>query len=162
MINVGDSIPECDLRLIDEKGIRKINTNDFINKTIIIVGVPGAFTPTCHNDHIPKFAKKSEEIKNDYNIDEIYCIANNDPHVMEAWRNSFINTKLKFLSDGNSDFLRRSGLAKDCKSSFMGERFKRFIFIIKDNILENLLIDETGLLNTSFENMLDILSKDIH
>ena len=90
MINVGDSIPECDLRLIDEKGIRKINTNDFINKTIIIVGVPGAFTPTCHNDHIPKFAKKSEEIKNDYNIDEIYCIANNDPHVMEAWRNSFI------------------------------------------------------------------------
>ena len=128
---MGNSGPE-------KKALKEI----FLNNKIIIVGVPGAFTPTCSQDHLPGFVKFEKEIK-DKGFSDIYFIATNDPFVMDKWINNSNNGDIKFISDADHEFCNATGLSLDLSVIGLGIRLSRFAMIIENcQIIK--VFDESG------------------
>ena len=105
MIKEGDVLPDIALRSVADDGMQNVNLHEnFHQKKILIICVPGAFTSTCHNQHLPPFIKGAEQLMSEKNIDKICCITTNDPFVLDKWQQSLGESKIVFLSDGNFDF----------------------------------------------------------
>jgi len=131
---------------IIEKG-KSINKNLFdslINKKVVIFGVPGAFTPTCSEKHLPSYLNFTDQLK-DKKVDDIYCISVNDVFVMKAWLTSYSKGSLiKGIADGNAEFAKKMNLLADYSGNFMGNRCKRFALIAENNSITNLNIEQKG------------------
>ena len=127
-------------------------------KKVIIFGVPGAFTPTCSEKHLPGFIRLFDKIKSK-GIDDIFCLSVNDVFVMKSWLLSYINgEKIIGIADGNAEFSKSLNLLVDNTSSFMGFRCKRFAFIIERAIIKKEFFEENGKFKfTSAENVLSEL-----
>ena len=111
MIKEGDQLPNLTLRSVADDGIQNFSLHEnFQQKKILIICVPGAFTSTCHNQHLPPFIKGLDQLINVKNLNQICCITNNDPFVLDHWRSSLGATKITFLSDGNFEFLQKTAL----------------------------------------------------
>ena len=127
-------------------------------KKILIICVPGAFTSTCHNQHLPPYIKGSDQLINEKKIDQICCITNNDPFVLDQWRISLGSSKITFLSDGNFEFLQKTQLIRDHEKSFMGNRLIRSVLLVNNLMISKLIFDEPGKLEkTSFESVLNTI-----
>ena len=114
------------------------------NKKIIIFGVPGAFTPTCSEKHLPGYINLSDQLKAK-GVDDIYCLSVNDIFVMKAWLTSYPKgNSIKGISDGNADFAKAMQLTLDYSASFMGMRCKRFALISDQNNIIKLFVEEKG------------------
>ena len=114
------------------------------NKKIIIFGVPGAFTPTCSEKHLPGYINLSDQLKAK-GVDDIYCLSVNDIFVMKAWLTSYPKgNSIKGISDGNADFAKAMQLTLDYSASFMGMRCKRFALIADQNNIIKLFVEEKG------------------
>ena len=114
------------------------------NKKIIIFGVPGAFTPTCSEKHLPGYINLSDQLKAK-GVDDIYCLSVNDIFVMKAWLTSYPKGNfIKGISDGNADFAKAMQLTLDYSASFMGVRCKRFALIADQNNIIKLFVEEKG------------------
>ena len=114
------------------------------NKKIIIFGVPGAFTPTCSEKHLPGYINLSDQLKAK-GVDDIYCLSVNDIFVMKAWLTSYPKgNSIKGISDGNADFAKAMQLTLDYSVSFMGMRCKRFALIADQNNIIKLFVEEKG------------------
>ena len=152
MIKEGDSLPNLTLRSIADDGIQNFSLHEkFKQKKILIICVPGAFTSTCHNQHLPPYIKGSDRLINEKKVDQICCITNNDPFVLDQWRISLGSTKITFLSDGNFEFLQKTQLIRNHEKSFMGDRLIRSVLLIDNLKLKKLILEEPGeLLKTSF------------
>ncbi len=139
------SIPNIKLPIIENGKIsNKILSDIMANKKVIIFGVPGAFTPTCSEKHLPSFINLSNELK-EKKIEDIYCISVNDVFVMKAWLASFSKGNLiKGIADGNAEFANKMGILADFSGNFMGNRCKRFALIAENNIIINFNIEEKG------------------
>mgnify|MGYP006126419391 CR=1 FL=1 len=119
------------------------------NKKVIIFGLPGAFTSTCSEKHLPGFLKLSQLIKNK-GIDEIYCLSVNDPYVMKSWLLNYPDSrKIKCIADGNCEFSKLIDVAVNKSSTYMGMRCLRFAAIIKDSRIEKFFIENSGELKVS-------------
>ena len=118
-------------------------------------GVPGAFTPTCSEKHMPSYIKFHKDFI-EKGIDDIYCLSVNDDHVMKAWLLSYSEGyKIIGIADGNGDVSKNLDLLVDKTANYMGMRSSRFAMIIKNNIIEDLLIEKPGeYKETSAENLL--------
>ena len=129
-----------------------------LNKKVIIFGVPGAFTPTCSEKHLPGFLRLSEQIKSK-GINDIYCLSVNDKFVMQSWLISYSDgKKIKGIADGNAEVTLSLDLLSDKSSNFMGMRCLRFAMIVENNNIEKLFIEEPGNLDlSSAENILSKL-----
>jgi peroxiredoxin len=140
---VGDKLPETTFYALGENGVEKKTTSEiFGGRKVVFVGVPGAFTPTCHRSHLPGFVENRDAIL-EKGIDRIVVTAVNDPFVMKAWANASGATgDIMFLSDGNAEFARAAGLDTDRSSGGMGTRLKRFAMIVDDGTVEVLNIDD--------------------
>ena len=152
-------IPSIQVPIIDNGSSAIKNLFDtLINKKVIIFGVPGAFTPKCSEQHLPGFLELSDKFR-DKGIDEIYCLSVNDQFVMQSWLLSYPEgSKIKGIADGNADITRSLNLLTNKSSNFMGTRCKRFAMIIKDNIIQNIFIEEAGKLDlTSGQSILSRL-----
>ena len=140
-----------------KKGIvsKVILSEELKDKKIIIFGVPGAFTPTCSEKHMPSYIKLYEQFINK-GIDDIYCLSVNDNYVMSAWLLSYTDgDKIKGIADGNADITKNLNLLSDKSKNFMGMRSTRFAMIVKDNEITQILIEEPGeYKRTSAENLL--------
>lgn len=101
------------------------------NKRVVIFGVPGAFTPTCHTQHVQGFMDRFSEFAK-FNIESISCIASNDVFVMGAWAKQLNAKSLLFLADGNLEFLGKIGLTQDLSAFGLGVRGHRFAMIVDD------------------------------
>ena len=125
------------------------------DKKIIMFGVPGAFTPTCSEKHMPSYIKLHNEFVTK-GIDDIYCLSVNDEYVMQAWLLSYTEgEKILGIADGNGDISNNLGLLVDKTANYMGTRSTRFAMIIRDNNIDELLIEEPGeYKKTSAENLL--------
>ena len=156
MIKEGDYLPNIILRSVTEDGIKNIILHqEFQQKKILIICVPGAFTSTCHNQHLPPFIKGADQLISEKNINQICCITNNDPYVLDQWRLSLGSTKITFLSDGNFEFLQKTQLIRNHEKSFMGNRLIRSVLLVNNLIVSKLILDEPGKLEkTSFESIL--------
>mgnify|MGYP001253749838 CR=1 FL=1 len=149
-------IPSIKVPIIQKGVVSKTNLSDELKrKKIIMFGVPGAFTPTCSEKHMPSYIKLHKEfIKK--GIDDIYCLSVNDDHVMKAWLLSYTEgDKIIGIADGNGDVSKNLNLLVDKTANYMGMRSSRFAMIIKDNSIEELIIEKSGeYKETSAENLL--------
>ena len=159
MIKEGDQLPNLTLRSVADDGIQNFILHDkFQQKKILIICVPGAFTSTCHNQHLPPFIKGVDRLINEKGVDQICCITNNDPFVLDHWRLSLGATKITFLSDGNFEFLQKTQLIRNHEKSFMGNRLIRSVLLIDNLFITKIIYDDPGELDkTSFESVLNTI-----
>ena len=139
------NIPSIKLPII-VKGKSFINSlsNITANKKIIIFGIPGSFTPTCSEKHLPGYINLFNEFIS-LGIKDIYCLAVNDVFVLKAWLSSFSNGNLiNGIADGNGEFTKAMDLENDYSENFMGVRCKRFALIANNNIVNKLYIEKKG------------------
>jgi peroxiredoxin len=158
-IQVGDRLPDVPLTIATADGPKPTTTSDFFNgKRVALFAVPGAFTPTCSARHLPSYVDKAEELKRQ-GVDEIACIAVNDPFVMAAWGQRDGSADITMLADGNGDFTKAIGLTMDGSKFGLGERSQRYSMIVKDGVVEQLNVEAPGEYRaSSAENMLDQLA----
>ena len=150
------TIPSIKVPIIKKGIVSKVILSDELeDKKIIMFGVPGAFTPTCSEKHMPSFIKLHNEFVAK-GIDDIYCLSVNDEYVMQAWLLSYTEgEKILGIADGNGDVSKNLGLLVDKTANYMGTRSKRFAMIIRDNNIDELLIEKPGeYKRTSAENLL--------
>ncbi|RUM97216.1 peroxiredoxin [Pseudaminobacter arsenicus] len=149
-ISVGDKLPEATFRTMTADGGKSLTTADvFSGKTVVLFGVPGAFTPTCSNNHLPGYLENHDAILAS-GVDTIAVVAVNDQFVMGAWANfTGGEGKLLYLADGNGDFVRAAGLQADMSEFAMGMRSKRFSMIVKDGVVSALNIETKSGVNES-------------
>ncbi|MBJ6984555.1 peroxiredoxin [Luteimonas sp. MC1750] len=142
-IQPGDAIPEVTLKHIDD-GVHTIDTPTlFAHRKVVLFAVPGAFTPTCSERHLPGFVEHFDAFR-ERGI-EVACMAVNDPFVMQAWGESQnVPQGLRMLSDGNGDFARALGLEMDASAYGMGVRSKRFALYAEDGVVSQLFVEAPG------------------
>jgi peroxiredoxin len=142
-IQIGERIPEVTLQRIRE-GVETIDTNAlFDSRRIVLFAVPGAFTPTCSEKHLPGFVQHYEQFRSQ-GI-EVACMSVNDPFVMQAWGQSQnVPDGLMMLADGNGDFASALGLELDASAYGMGRRAKRFSLYADDGVVKLLNIEAPG------------------
>jgi peroxiredoxin len=143
MISVGDKLPQATLKRVTPDGADNIDTGDyFAGRTVVLFGVPGAFTPTCSNNHLPGFLENRDAILAK-GVDAIAVVAVNDHHVMRAWaRFSGGEGQIDFLADGNGTFTQALGLATDMSGGGLGTRARRFSMIVKNGVVQALNLEE--------------------
>ncbi len=157
-IQVGQHIPEVVVQRIRE-GVESIDTNAlFDSRKVVLFAVPGAFTPTCSEKHLPGFVQHFEQFRS--KGVEVACMAVNDPFVMQAWAKSQnVPEGLMMLADGNADFTRALGLELDASAYGMGTRAKRFALYAEDGVVKLLNVEAPGEFSvSSAEHMLEQLA----
>ena len=142
-IKVGDRIPEVPLQRIRD-GMETVDTNNlFDGRRIVLFAVPGAFTPTCSEKHLPGFVQHFDAFRA-RGVD-VACMSVNDPFVMQAWGQSQqVPDGLQMLADGNGDFTRALGLEMDASGYGMGRRSKRFALYAEDGVVKQLHVEAPG------------------
>ena len=142
MIAAGEKLPDAKFKVATADGTKDMTTADiFGGKTVVLFGVPGAFTPTCSNNHLPGYLENHDAILS-RGVDSIVVTSVNDPHVMAAWaRFSGGEGKLTFIADGNGDFARATGLEADLSVASMGSRSRRFSMIVDDGVVRVLNVE---------------------
>ena len=143
-IKVGDKLPNATFRLVTDDGARPVTTQEFFaGKKVVLFGLPGAFTPTCHKNHLPGFVAHEAEIKAK-GVEAIAMTSVNDPFVLSAWaKASGSEGKISFLADGNADFAKAVGLDFDASANGLGIRSKRYSMLVEDGVVKTLNIEES-------------------
>ncbi|ALA18181.1 MULTISPECIES: peroxiredoxin [Chelatococcus] len=142
-IAVGDRLPSVTFRVMTPDGPAARTTDDiFKGRKVVLFAVPGAFTPTCHKNHLPGFLAKADEIKA-RGIDAIAVTAANDVFVMDAWgKASGAEGVIEFLADGNGDFAKAVGLAFDGSGFGLGTRSQRYSMVVEDGVVTQLNVED--------------------
>lgn len=158
-IAVGEKLPDATFKTLTEDGPKELSTADvFAGKTVVLFGVPGAFTPTCNNNHLPGYLENFDAIKG-RGVDTIAVISTNDAFVMGAWAKfTGAEGKIVFLADGSGHFAKATGLELDLDKAGMGLRNKRFSLIAKDGVVEAINIEtQAGVSESGAAKILELL-----
>jgi peroxiredoxin len=142
-IKIGDTIPSVTLKKMGASGLEEFNTADAIKgKKVVLFAVPGAFTPSCAQKHLPGYIAQSAAIKAK-GVDEIICVAVNDPFVMNHWGESAGATgKVTMWPDGNGAFAEALGLTFDGAGAGLGKRLLRFAMVVENGVVKSLDVEE--------------------
>ncbi|MCT4656859.1 MAG: peroxiredoxin [Cohaesibacter sp.] len=143
MIKIGDKIPHASFPVLTEDDIAHIGTDEiFSGKTIVLFGLPGAFTPTCHHNHLPGFVDTFDGLKA-LGVDDVAVTSVNDVFVMDYWaKKTGAKDKLLFLADGSAKFAKAMGLDTDLSHFDMGIRCQRFSLIAQNGIVTHFNLEE--------------------
>lgn len=143
-VKVGDKIPDATFFVMTEDGPAPRSSADiFPGRKVVLIAVPGAFTPTCSGNHLPPFIAKADEIKGK-GIDEILVTGVNDVFVMGAWAKHTNGTgKVSFLADGSADFAKALGLTLDLSERGLGLRSKRYAMVVEDGTVKSLAVEDS-------------------
>jgi len=159
-IQIGQTVPDVDIAVVDGDGDAQRTTTLplFTGRNIVLFGVPGAFTPTCSERHLPGYVKHFEAFK--ARGIEVFCMAVNDAYVMKAWATAqHVPAGLKLLADGNGAFTQALGLQMDGSAYGMGMRSRRFALYAENGSVKLLHIEKPGELRvTNAEAMLSAIS----
>lgn len=144
MINVNDRLPEASFMSPGENGPEKTNTTELFNgKKAVLFAVPGAFTPTCNQNHLPSYIRHHDSLKAK-GVDTIACVAVNDVFVMGAWRDSAgAAGKVTMLADGSAKFTTQMGMTLDLTEHGLGVRSKRYAMLIDDGVVKDIAVEDT-------------------
>ncbi len=144
-IQEGEKMPSGVFGVMTDKGPGSLSTDElFDGKKVVLVSVPGAFTPTCSANHLPGFVKHASEIK-DKGIDTIAFMAVNDVFVMDAWgKDRGVGDDVVMLADGNGEYARALGLEMDGTKFGMGMRGQRFAIVIDDGTATHVAVEAPG------------------
>ena len=154
-LKLNDEIGDANVFIMTESGPKSVSLKNLLsNKKALIIAVPGAFTPTCNDDHLPGFIKNYENFKN-IGIDQIFFISVNDPFVVNKWKEYNKANNIEFLADSNLEFADMTGLKIDLSVIGLGVRLSRFALLIDNCILKKIFDEEGGGLEKSkAENIL--------
>lgn len=143
-ISVGEKLPDASFKTLTEGGAKDLSVADvFGGKKVVLFGVPGAFTPTCSNNHLPGYLENHDAILAK-GVDTIAVVAVNDHHVMGAWaRFTGGEGRILYLADGNGAFTRAIGMEADLSMGGLGMRCKRFSMIVEDGVVTTVNIEGT-------------------
>ena len=143
-IKAGDKLPDAVFMTSSSEGPKPITSDDvFKGKTVALLAVPGAFTPTCSAKHLPGFKEHVADFKAK-GVDAIACVSVNDAFVMGAWGKSAGAGDITMLADGNGDFAKAIGLTMDGSGFGMGTRSQRYSMLVNDGVVEQLNVEAPG------------------
>ena len=158
-ITAGQNMPSGTFGIMTESGPGAISTEElFAGKKVVLVSVPGAFTPTCSMNHLPGFLDHADELAAK-GVDSIACRAVNDVFVMDAWgKDRGVGDKVIMLADGNGEYARALGLEMDGTAFGMGMRGQRFAIVVDDGVATHVGVEAPGQFELSkAEAILDAL-----
>jgi len=162
MIQVGDTIPSVPAKLVANDEIVDTTSDAVLGEgTVVFFTVPGAFTPTCHVNHLPGFISNAVKLRA-AGVTRIVCGAVNDAHVLKAWaQNTSAVGVVEFLADGNGALAEAMGLSKDLSGGGMGRRFGRSAMLIKDGTVQHIFVeDKPGVSGSGAPAILMALQED--
>ncbi|MEO8196855.1 MAG: peroxiredoxin [Thermoanaerobaculia bacterium] len=160
MIEVGDRIPEAALWTASAQGGEKVAAGEyFAGRKILLFGLPGAFTPTCSEIHLPGYIAKAKELRA-AGVDAIACLSVNDPYVMAAWGEAAgASGKVDLLADANGELARALGLEVDLAAGGLGKRCRRFAAVVDNGVFTMLAIEPArGVTVCGAEHLLEALT----
>ena len=142
-IKPGDHLPESTFRIMTSDGPKPVTTAEvFKGKKVVLFAVPGAFTPTCHKNHLPGFLTHAAEFKAK-GVETIAVTGINDVVVMDAWSKASGGAgTIEFLSDGNGDFAKALGLTMDGSAFGLGTRSLRYAMLVEDGVVKKLNVED--------------------
>ena len=142
MIKEGDILPDATFFVATDDGPAPRKSDDiFADRKVVLIGVPGAFTPTCSMNHLPGFIEQAETMKGK-GIDEVLVTGVNDVFVMKAWaEHTGGKGKVTFLADGNAEFAKAIGADLDLTGHGLGVRSKRYSMIVDDGVVKKLTVE---------------------
>lgn len=142
-IAVGDHIPDVKVQTPTGDGPKPVQTSELLGKgKVVLFGVPGAFTPTCSDHHLPGFVLRADDLAAK-GVDTVACVAVNDAFVMGAWgKDREVGEKVVLIADGSADFTRALGLEVDLTGGGLGVRSKRYAAVLEDGVVKELLIED--------------------
>ena len=143
-IAVGDRIPDVKVMTLTENGPSPVQTGELLGHgKVVLFAVPGAFTPTCSDHHLPSFIVRGDELKAK-GVDTVACISVNDAFVMGAWgKDQNVGEGIVMLADGNGEFTKAIDLVMDGSGFGLGLRSQRYAMIIDDGVVSLLNIETT-------------------
>ena len=147
-IEVNSNFPVQKVRLVVAGELQEVDSSEYLaDKKVMLVGVPGAFTPTCHVSHLPGYIEhlSSFEAKG-YSV---VFISVNDPFVMKAWSEASNADAINMIADGNGDLTEALGLVMDASGFGLGKRCMRFAMAIDNGIISSIDVEEGGALDVS-------------
>jgi peroxiredoxin len=149
-IAVGDRIPDVKVFTFGERGPEATTSAELLGKgKVVLFGVPGAFTPTCSDHHLPGFVLRSEELRAK-GAERVVCLSVNDPFVMDAWAgDQKVGRSVEMLADGNGELTEAMGLTMDGSGFGLGTRSQRFAAILDDGVVSWLAVEPGPGLNVS-------------
>ena len=162
MVNVGDSVPTgIEVDVITGSDVEAVDFGTLLKSDgkSVLFAVPGAFTPTCSEQHLPGFVNSITDLKAK-GVSNVYCLSVNDKFVMKKWglmTDGVTDSGIKMVADGNGDFTKAMGLTADKTGGRMGMRCTRFAAIIDNGVVKTLNVDSKGLDVSSAENILAAL-----
>lgn len=141
MIHVGDSLPSVPVKLVDDTGVSDADAAAILGTgTVVLFGVPGAFTPTCDTSHLPGFVANAEKLRA-AGVTRIVCATANDHHVVRSWgEHAGALGKVDFIADAHGRLADALGLAKDFPD--LGHRYARFAMIARDGKVDKLFVQD--------------------
>lgn len=141
-IAAGEKMPEGAFGIMRDKGPGSVSAEElFSGKKVVLVSVPGAFTPTCSMNHLPGFVEQAPELLAK-GVETIACMAVNDVFVMSAWgKDRNVGDRVLMLADGNGDYTRALGLELDATGFGMGMRGQRFAIIVDDGVATHVAVE---------------------
>jgi peroxiredoxin (alkyl hydroperoxide reductase subunit C) len=145
MIKAGDKIPSVTIKEATPEGPKDVDPAAlFADKNVVIFALPGAFTPTCSNQHLPGFVAKLGQLKGK-GVDVVACLSVNDAFVMKAWAEAHDALgKIVMLSDGAGVFTRALGIESDLSAFGMGVRARRGLITAKNGVVDSVAMEEPG------------------
>ena len=159
-IAVGDRIPDIKVQVPGPDGRpADASTTELLGSgKVVLFGVPGAFTPTCSDHHLPGFVIRYEDLV-EAGADRVYCVSVNDAFVMAAWgQANGVDGKVGMIADGSAVFTKALGLDVDLTGGGLGVRSKRYAAVIEDGVVTHLAVEETlGLDVSSADAVLKVL-----
>jgi len=149
-IKVGDTIPSVTVFTMKEGEVTPVSTDDlFADKRVAFFGVPGAFTPTCSQQHLPGYVQGADGLKAK-KLDSIICMAVNDVFVMDAWgREHEVGDDFLMVADGDAALTKAAGLELDLNGKGLGLRCQRFSMIVENGVVKSINIDPAGTFDKS-------------
>ena len=144
-IKVGDKLPSVTLRYVAPDGVKAVTTDEFFGgRKVVLFGLPGAYTRTCSERHLPSYVTHAAELKAK-GVDTIACLAVNDAFVMGAWgKEHGAEGKVMMLGDGSGEFTRAMGLELDRIKEGMGVRSQRYAMLVENGIVTALNVEQPG------------------
>lgn len=148
-IQEGEKIPEVTLHhMVDGRPAPVTTTELTAGKKVVIFAVPGAFTPTCSEMHLPGFVDLADDIKSK-GVDDIICVSVNDPFVMDAWGKDRNADSISMIADGSGHLAEALGLVLDLSGGGLGKRSQRYAMVVDDGTVTKLAVEEGGRLEAS-------------
>lgn len=148
-IQEGDKLPEASLHIMRDGRPAAVTTGDlFAGKKVVLFAVPGAYTPTCSQAHLPGYVTNADAIKAK-GVDSIICLSVNDAFVMDSWGRDHNAELLLMAGDGNGDFTKALGLELDARGFGLGTRSQRYAMIVEDGRVTKLALEAGGGLEVS-------------